>query len=68
MDTVVIETKNKAEVKFWLNLAKKTGTNAFVAKQPPLLMQEIEKGLTEVKEIQSGKLSKKSIKDMLDGK
>jgi hypothetical protein len=68
MDAVVIEAKNKAEVKFWLNLAKEAGANAFVTKQSPLLIQEIEKGLTEAKEIQSGKLPKKSLKEMLDGK
>jgi hypothetical protein len=28
MEAVVIEVKNEAEVKFWLNLAKKTGTKA----------------------------------------
>ena len=28
MDTIVIQPKNKADVKFWLELAKKTGTKA----------------------------------------
>jgi hypothetical protein len=28
MEAVVIEVKNDADVKFWLNLAKKTGTKA----------------------------------------
>jgi hypothetical protein len=28
MDTIVIETKNKADSKFWLELAKKMGTKA----------------------------------------
>lgn len=28
MEAVVLQTKNKAEVKFWLELAKKTGTRA----------------------------------------
>ena len=28
MEAVVIEVKNEADVKFWLNLAKKTGTKA----------------------------------------
>jgi hypothetical protein len=68
METVVIETKNKSEVKFWLNLAKKTGAKAFVNTQNSIILQEIEKGLTEVKEIQKGKLPKRSIKQMLHGK
>ena len=28
METIVIQPKNKADVKFWLELAKKTGTKA----------------------------------------
>jgi len=28
MDTVVIKAKNKSEIKFWLELAKKTGNKA----------------------------------------
>lgn len=28
MEAIVIEVKNEAEIKFWLNLAKKTGTKA----------------------------------------
>ncbi len=28
MEAIVIEIKNEADVKFWLNLAKKTGTRA----------------------------------------
>ncbi len=28
METIVIEAKNKADSKFWLDLAKKTGTKA----------------------------------------
>lgn len=28
MEAIVIEVKNEADIKFWLNLAKKTGNNA----------------------------------------
>lgn len=28
MEAIIIEVKNEADVKFWLNLAKKTGTKA----------------------------------------
>jgi len=28
METKIIETKNKSDIKFWLNLAKKTGAKA----------------------------------------
>ena len=28
MEAVVIEVKNESDIKFWLNLAKKTGTKA----------------------------------------
>ncbi|MEI8115799.1 MAG: hypothetical protein WCI54_19355 [Bacteroidia bacterium] len=28
MEAIIIEVKNEADIKFWLNLAKKTGTKA----------------------------------------
>ena len=28
MDTIIIETKDREDVKFWLNLAKRTGNRA----------------------------------------
>ena len=28
METIIIETRNKSDIKFWLNLAKKTGAKA----------------------------------------
>ena len=28
METIIIETRNKSDIKFWLSLAKKTGAKA----------------------------------------
>lgn len=49
MDTIVIKTKNKADSKFWLELAKKTGTKAKAINTEELedaaLASLIEKGM-----------------------
>jgi hypothetical protein len=49
MDTVVIKARNKSEIKFWLELAKKTGNKAKVIKTEDLedsaLAFLIEKGM-----------------------
>jgi hypothetical protein len=50
MDTIVIQAKNKSDLKFWLELAKKTGTKAKMINTDELedavLASLIEKGLT----------------------
>jgi len=49
METIVIEVKTKADVKFWLNLAHKTGTKAKAIDTEEIedvnLARLIEKGL-----------------------
>jgi hypothetical protein len=49
MEAIVIEVKNEADVKFWLNLAKKTGTKAksinTVDIEDSQLAELIEKGM-----------------------
>jgi hypothetical protein len=49
METIVIEAKNKADLKFWLELAKKTGTKAKAINTDELedavLASLIEKGM-----------------------
>ena len=49
METIVIEAKNKADLKFWLELAKKTGTKAKAINTDELedavLASFIEKGM-----------------------
>ena len=49
MDTIVIRARNKSDLKFWLELAKKTGTEAKTIKTDELedvvLANLIEKGL-----------------------
>jgi len=49
METIVIKTKNKAELKFWLELIRKTGTEALTIDSDVLedavLKSRIEKGM-----------------------
>lgn len=49
METIVIEAKSKADIKFWLELAKKTGTKAKAINtddmEDTILARLIEKGL-----------------------
>ncbi len=68
METIILEVKNKADIKFWLNLAKKTGTRAFVTSEKKALLGEIEESLEEVRKMQEGALPKRSMKKMLDEK
>lgn len=68
METIVLEVKNKSDIKFWLDLAKKTGTKAFVVEEPNELMGEIQLSLKEAKKMNAGVLPKRSLKQMLNGK
>jgi hypothetical protein len=49
MEAIVIEVKNEDDVKFWLNLAKKTGTKARTINteeiEDSILADLIEKGM-----------------------
>lgn len=49
MEAIVIEVKNNADAKFWLNLAKKTGANAKSINTEDIedshLVELIEKGM-----------------------
>jgi len=49
METIVIKTKNKAELKFWLELIRKTGTEALTIDSDVLedavIKSRIEKGM-----------------------
>lgn len=49
METIVIKTKNKAELKFWLELIRKTGTEALTIDSEVLedavVKARIEKGM-----------------------
>ena len=64
MEAIVIEVKDKADAKFWLNLAKKTGTKARAIDTEKLedekLAELIEKGM------QTKTVSRKSIMEILE--
>ena len=66
MEAVVIEVKNEADIKFWLNLAKKTGTKAKTINTEDIedsrLAALIEKGM------KTRLVSRESIMDILEQK
>lgn len=66
MEAIVIEVKNEADVKFWLNLAKKTGTKAKSIDTEELedarLADLIEKGM------KTKSVSRESVMEMLGQK
>jgi len=66
MDAVVIEVKSEADVKLWLNLAKKTGTKARLIDTESIedsrLADLIEKGM------QTKLVSRESVMDALRNK
>ena len=49
METIIIETRNKSDIKFWLDLAKKTGAKAKAVNTEEIedlaLAKLIEKGM-----------------------
>lgn len=66
MEAIVIEVKNEADIKFWLNLAKKTGTKAKSIDTEELedarLADLIEKGM------KTKSVSRESVMEMLGQK
>ena len=64
MEAIIIEIKDKDDAKFWLNLAKKTGTKARAIDTEKLedekLAELIEKGM------QTKTVSRKSIMEILE--
>jgi len=64
MEAIIIEVKSEADVKFWLNLAKKTGTRAKSIDTQDIddsrLAALIEKGM------KTKSVSRDSIMDQLD--
>ena len=66
MEAIVIEIKNEADIRFWLNLAKKTGTRAKSINTEELedsnLAALIEKGM------KTKSVSRKSVMDLLGQK
>lgn len=66
MEAIVIEVKNEADIKFWLNLARKTGTKAKSIDTEELedarLADLIEKGM------KTKSVSRESVMEMLGQK
>jgi len=66
MEAIVIEVKNDSDIKFWLNLAKKTGTKAKTIDTEDIedsrLAELIEKGM------QTKSVSRESVMEILGQK
>lgn len=63
MDTLVIHSKSKANIKLLFELAKKMGEKPVIESETA---QSIDRGLKDLKNILSGKLKPKTLEDLLD--
>lgn len=63
METLVIHSKSKANIKLLFELAKKMGEKPLIENETA---QSIDKGLKDLKQILSGKKKAKSLDDLLN--
>ncbi len=63
MDTLVIHSKSKANIKLLFELAKKMGENPVIESKTA---QSIDRGLKDLKNILTGKTKPKTLEDLLD--
>ncbi len=63
METLVIQSKSKSNIKLLFDLAKKLGDKPVIENETA---QSIDKGLKEVKQILSGKKKAKTLDDLLN--
>jgi hypothetical protein len=69
MQTVVLQSDSKTDLKLLIDLAKKIGIEVKVFKGEQLdLLTEIETGLTQVKKMRNGELPKKTLSHLLNEK
>lgn len=63
METLVIQSKSKSNIKLLFELAKKLGDKPVIENE---IAQSIDKGLKDVKQILSGKRKAKTLDDLLN--
>jgi len=69
MQTVVLHSESKEDLKLLVELARKIGIEVKVLEgEPSELLTEIETGLKDVKKIRSGYLPKKTLSHLLNEK
>jgi len=69
METVVLQSDSKADLKLLIELAKKIGIEVKVIKgEQSKLLDEIETGLKQVKKMRTGDLPKKTLMHLLNEK
>jgi hypothetical protein len=69
MQTVVLQSDSKTDLKLLVDLAKKIGIEVKVIKgEQSKLLTEIETGLKQVKKIRNGELPKKTLSQLLNEK
>jgi hypothetical protein len=69
MQTAVLQSESKEDLKLVVELAKKIGIEVKVYEgEPSELLTEIETGLKEVKKMRSGYLPKKTLSHLLNEK
>lgn len=65
METIVIKSKSKANIKLLFELAKKMGDKPFIESEEA---QSIDRGLKDLKLILTGKRKPKTLDDLLNEK
>jgi hypothetical protein len=65
MDTIVIKPKNKRDIEFWLNLAKRTGNKAKTVNEDDL--EDFLFGKLIEKDVHSGTLSEQEKEEFVAG-
>lgn len=69
METVVLQSESKADLKLLIDLAKKIGIEVkIITGEPSKLLTEIETGLKQVKKIRNGDLPAKTLLQLLNEK
>ena len=73
MKTLIVKPTTKKDFQLLIDILKKMKIPSKIVidkkkKKELNLLKQIEKGLTEVKKIQEGKLPKKTLTEMLNGK
>ena len=63
METLVIQSKSKSNIKLLFELAKKLGDKQFIENETA---KSIDRGLKELKQIISGKRKAKTLDDLLN--
>ncbi|TCO11020.1 hypothetical protein [Natronoflexus pectinivorans] len=68
MDTIILQSNSKNDLKLIAEIAKKMGVTVVKKNSSSSIMDEIEQGLKEVKLMKEGKLQKKPLNDLINGK